>query len=116
MRSTQFIDLYKELEDELEAKYSGKKLRYSSVIFEYINSYESAPIRDSLNVCREIRNLLTHNANVGGVPNSRHTMGKAMDFTVAGHTATEVLMYVKKQSELDYSYAIDSNYVHMDVE
>ena len=58
----------------------------------------------------------THNANVGGVPNSRHTMGKAMDFTVAGHTATEVLMYVKKQSELDYSYAIDSNYVHMDVE
>lgn len=68
MRSTEFIDLYKELEDELEAKYSGKKLRYSSVIFEYINSYESAPIRDSLNVCREIRNLLTHNANVGGVP------------------------------------------------
>ena len=68
MRSTEFIDLYKELEDELEMKYSGKKLRYSSVIFEYINSYESAPVRDALNVCREIRNLLTHNANVGGVP------------------------------------------------
>ena len=68
MRSTEFINLYKELEDELEAKYSGKKRRHSSVIFEYINSYESAPVRESLNICREIRNLITHNANVGGVP------------------------------------------------
>lgn len=68
MRSTEFIDLYKQLEDELEAKYSGEKRRYSSVIFEYINSYESAPVRESLNLCREIRNLMTHNANLGGVP------------------------------------------------
>ncbi len=68
MRSTEFINLYKELEDELEAKYSGGKRKYSSVIFEYINSYESAPVRESLNLCREIRNLITHNANVGGMP------------------------------------------------
>lgn len=68
MRSDEFIDLYKQLEDALEEKYSGQKRRYSSVIFEFINSYESAQVRDDLNICREIRNLLTHNANVGGVP------------------------------------------------
>ena len=57
-----------------------------------------------------------HNTNVGGVANSRHTMGKAMDFCVAGHSATEVLAYAQAQPEVSYSYAIDANYIHMDVE
>ena len=68
MRSEEFIDLYKQLEDALEEKFSGVKRHYSSVIFEYINHYESAPVRESLNLCREIRNLMTHSANLGGVP------------------------------------------------
>lgn len=68
MRSDEFIDLYKQLEDALEEKFSGTKRRYSSVIFEYINHYESAPVRETLNLCREIRNLMTHNANLGGEP------------------------------------------------
>ena len=67
MRSRIFTDLYKELEDTLESKYSGQKRRYSSVIYEYINSAESKPIREELDLCREIRNLLTHSANIGGV-------------------------------------------------
>lgn len=58
----------------------------------------------------------THNANVGGVANSRHTMGKAMDFRIVGKTATQVLAFVQAQPEIAYSYAIDGNYVHMDVE
>ena len=57
-----------------------------------------------------------HNANVGGVPNSRHMYGKAMDFCIAGKKAAEVLEYVWKQPEISYAYAIDSIYVHMDVE
>ena len=57
-----------------------------------------------------------HNANVGGVENSRHLFGKAMDFRVSGKSASEVLSYVKKQPEIRYSYAIDKNYVHMDIE
>ena len=56
-----------------------------------------------------------HNANVGGVPNSRHLSGKAMDFCVSGKTAEEVLAFVQQQPEIAYSYAIDSYYVHMDV-
>lgn len=57
----------------------------------------------------------THNANVGGIADSRHLSGKAMDFCVRGKTAAQVLEYVKQQPEIRYAYAIDSLYVHMDV-
>ncbi len=57
----------------------------------------------------------THNANVGGVSNSRHKYGKAMDFRVQGITADTLLAYVQAQSEIRYAYKIDSNYVHMDI-
>ena len=55
-----------------------------------------------------------HNANVGGVANSRHLTGRAMDFCVRGKNAEQVLAYVKKQPEIRYAYAIDSQFVHMD--
>jgi hypothetical protein len=57
-----------------------------------------------------------HNANVGGVANSRHLYGKAMDFCVIGETAKEVLAYAQAQPEIRYAYAIDQNYIHMDIE
>jgi peptidoglycan hydrolase-like protein with peptidoglycan-binding domain len=56
-----------------------------------------------------------HNANVGGVANSRHMTGRAMDFRISGKKAAEVLEYVQSLPEVRYAYAIDSNYVHMDV-
>lgn len=59
---------------------------------------------------------VSHNANVGGVANSRHLTGKAMDFRVEGKSAAQVLSYVNQQPEIRYAYAIDSNFVHMDVE
>lgn len=58
----------------------------------------------------------THNANVGGVTNSRHLDGRAMDFYVKGISADTLLTYVKAQPEIRYAYKIDSNYVHMDIE
>lgn len=58
----------------------------------------------------------THNANVGGVSNSRHLSGKAMDFCVSGFSAAMVLSYVQQQKDIHYAYAIDSNFVHMDIE
>lgn len=57
-----------------------------------------------------------HNTNCGGVSNSRHLSGKAMDFCVQGKTAADVLAYVRQQSGIRYSYAITKNYVHMDIE
>ena len=69
MTSTEiFLDLYKQMESELEKKYKNAKRRFSSVVYEYRKDHESEPIRDQLETCREIRNLLTHTANVGGEP------------------------------------------------
>lgn len=56
-----------------------------------------------------------HNASVGGVANSRHLSGKAMDFCIAGKTAQQVLEVVRQQKEIRYAYAIDGQFVHMDV-
>ena len=57
-----------------------------------------------------------HNANVGGVPGSRHKTGRAMDFCIRGVPANQVLEFVLAQPQTRYAYAIDGNYIHMDVE
>lgn len=62
------------------------------------------------------RRCAKHNARVGGVSNSRHLIGKAMDFSVRGKTSAEVLFYVQKKKNIRYAYAIDGSHVHMDIE
>lgn len=56
-----------------------------------------------------------HNRAVGGVANSRHLLGKAMDFKIRGHKSAEILEYVKKQPGVRYAYAVNANVVHMDI-
>lgn len=56
-----------------------------------------------------------HNANVGGVPDSRHMKGRAMDFRIAYKKARDILPYIQKLPEVRYAYDIDGTYVHMDV-
>lgn len=68
-RTQRFLDLYKQLEELLEEKYKGNgKRRSSSPVMEYLRDEESLPVREKLDLCREIRNLLTHNANLDGLP------------------------------------------------
>ncbi|MGN1015725.1 MAG: D-Ala-D-Ala carboxypeptidase family metallohydrolase, partial [Faecousia sp.] len=55
-----------------------------------------------------------HNRKVGGVWNSYHLAGKALDFRIQGRTAAEVLAYVQTLP-INFAYAIDERYVHMDV-
>lgn len=57
----------------------------------------------------------TRNVQAGGVSDSRHLTGKAMDFCVRGKSASQILAYVQKQPEIRYAYDIDNAYVHMDV-
>lgn len=58
----------------------------------------------------------THNAAVGGVSNSRHKGGKAMDWSVEGTSGAELLALAKKQPEIRYAYIISGNWVHMDID
>lgn len=57
-----------------------------------------------------------HNANVGGVSNSRHLSGKAIDLRIEGKSARQTLAWAQKQPDVRYAYAIDANYIHMDIE
>jgi hypothetical protein len=95
----------------------------------YCNGYPAEPqeklvkvadrVREHFNASATVSSGLRckqHNANVGGVSNSRHLSGKAMDFCIAGKTAAQVLAYVQKQPEIRYSYAIDNRFVHMDIQ
>lgn len=77
---------------------------------EKVRVHFNAPITVSSGIrCKQ------HNINQGGVYNSRHTLGTAMDFAVRGKTAAQVLAYVKTLPEVAYCYAINESYVHMDV-
>lgn len=54
-----------------------------------------------------------HNKAVGGVKNSRHLEGRAMDFVVRGKGSAQVLAFVKTLGP-SYAYAINGSAVHMD--
>ena len=94
----------------------------------YCNGYPAEPQEKLVRVADNVREHFgapatvssglrckQHNANVGGVSNSRHLTGKAMDFCIKGKTSAQVLEYVQKQSDIRYAYAIDSQFVHMDI-
>ena len=58
----------------------------------------------------------THNAHVGGVANSRHMRGKAIDLRIQGVAAARLLDYLETEPEVRYAYAINDTNVHLDVE
>lgn len=64
-RAERFLKMYRVLEGTLEKRFSGKR-QGSSVVMEYLLDDDSEPFRHELNVCREIRNLLSHNADDSG--------------------------------------------------
>lgn len=58
-----------------------------------------------------------HNRAEGGVPNSRHLTGKALDFRVEGVTGQELLAFLKSDRRTRYAYVIGRGpYVHVDIQ
>ena len=57
----------------------------------------------------------TWNQKVGGAVESRHKAGKALDVRFSGISSSMALPYVQAQPECRYAYAIDANYIHMDI-
>lgn len=56
-----------------------------------------------------------HNANSGGVANSQHMYGEAVDLRIEGVSAEELLAFVQAQPEIRYAYKINSTNVHFDI-
>ena len=77
-----------------------------------VRKYFDAPAINSSGVrCQ------AHNDELSGsVPNSRHVLGKAVDFRIKGKSGAEVLAYVRTLPGVRYAYNIDGTYVHMDVD
>lgn len=66
-RAERFLDLYKNLEEVLSArKGHDKKRRYASPVLDFMNSQEGSSFREELNLCRDVRNLLSHHASFDG--------------------------------------------------
>lgn len=104
--------------DEFKCKCGGK----------YCKGYHAEPqeklvrvldkIRENLGVSVEIISgvrCVKHNANVGGVSNSRHMSGKAADIRAKGKSANQLLAEVQKHPEVRYAYKINSTNVHVDI-
>lgn len=56
-----------------------------------------------------------HNANSGGVANSQHMYGEAVDLCIRGVSADSLLHYIRQQPEIRYAYKINSTNVHFDI-
>ena len=56
-----------------------------------------------------------HNCNVGGVENSQHMYGEAVDLKIQGVKAKDLLSYLQKQPSVRYAYAINDTNVHFDI-
>ena len=54
------------LEEVLSEKYSDRTRNYGSVVVQFMNDVEGRQFKDKLNLCREIRNLLSHHPEVNG--------------------------------------------------
>lgn len=89
MKSDEFLNLYKTLEEVLSEKYSDRTRNYGSVVVQFMNDAEGRQFKDKLNLCREIRNLLSHHPEVNGesIIEPSQTM---IDFL------NEVIDYVKR--------------------
>lgn len=63
-----FLELYKNLEELLEVKYSDGRRYNGSAVMRYYNDDDGKKWREELNICREMRNMLSHHAQIGGEP------------------------------------------------
>jgi hypothetical protein len=58
----------------------------------------------------------TWNSLQGGVENSDHMIGKALDFSIEGMSGAQLLSLAQADPRTRYAYIIDGGWVHVDVE
>lgn len=66
-RVNEFLELYKQVEEALQIRYmKHPNERISNAIVRFMNSAEGKRFKEELNLCREVRNLLSHHARFEG--------------------------------------------------
>lgn len=97
MRTHEFLNLYKLLEEALEERYGRQGRRYSSVVMEFIHSPEGEIWKEKMDVLREVRNIMTHTPDISGEAVITPAQGLV-------DTLREILAYVEKPPmALDYA-------------
>ena len=56
-----------------------------------------------------------HNANEGGVANSQHMYGEAMDIRIRGVSSEALYQFIISQPGVRYAYKINDTNVHFDI-
>lgn len=96
----------------------------------YCSGFPALPDREMLELADDLRRKTgralirssflrcpQHNANEGGVGNSKHMRGKALDFMLEGMSGQELYQLAKADPRTSYTYVIGNGpYVHVDVE
>lgn len=67
-RAERFLTLYRMFEGMLEKRYADHIMSTGSVVKEYLRDPDSEPFRAEIDLCREIRNILSHNTEWDGDP------------------------------------------------
>lgn len=67
-RAERFLTLYRMFEGLLEKRYADHAMTTGSVVKEYLKDPDSEPMRTEIDLCREIRNILSHNTDSDGEP------------------------------------------------
>ena len=94
----------------------------------YCSGFPALPDRSLLELVDDLRHragkpahrssglrCTTWNTLQGGVANSRHMRGKALDFCIEGDSGTQLLAMAQADPRTNYAYIIDGQYVHVDV-
>ena len=94
--------------------------------------FRTEPKEQLVRICQKVRDHFgapftitsgvrcqAHNDELSGsVSNSRHILGKAVDFRISGKNSNQVKMYLDtlvNSGELRYCYCIDEMHCHMDI-
>ncbi len=67
-KAGRFLDLYRQIEELLERRYAKENRLTSNVFIRFTSEKQGARYREELNLCREIRNVLSHHAAIQGQP------------------------------------------------
>lgn len=66
MSAKEFLNLYRRVEELLEERYRSNNGIEGNVIMRFMKERQGARYREEMNLCREVRNILSHHSDIEG--------------------------------------------------